>query len=228
MGIKLRPQTYSPNEIEKTRPADVPSSMGTSSYDQIYARILKHPKMQQFLDSVKRQVDSIQIDRYDFRVEPVKEFGQRAEVTPRFHVSQLDSTTTTGQVYISRSHFITKDEVNDIVRQLFGKPGGVPTYGCSLDVVTGVKTKKYQSFYNFVLYTTDSDLEEHFTKAKEKVARDIERLQQTEEFLERKQAFLIRSAIDNIKLVVKSYAFLGNDILKTAIDEFICHDIFNL
>lgn len=201
--------------------------MGQSSYEKIYKALYNTKQVQALLESVHEKIVNAHVFDVEFTLHRPEKTGDQARAAARFKVRLPTGTGSTenGQVWISLG--IDKRAVVPIVDELFGVKGGVPTYFCRKDVVTGEKYHKSAgSFPDWLDTELRSQFKAEIEAAQARILEEVRDWQGSELVARKQREFLVSSAMEDIKKVLAGYDHLGKDVLKSALDEFLVHSVF--
>lgn len=203
--------------------------MGESSYDKICSRMAEHKKVQEFLATIPEKLAAARVVRVDFVLERPEEVGKPARAVPKCIVEVNGSTNSTpdGRVWIALSTFITDGAVRPLIDELFGQPGGVPTYFCKKEILTGEKyDRRRNSFAEWLRANMVDQYRDLIAHTVERLAEEAKTALASEENVAKSREFLVRAACEDIKKALASYSHLGSEVLKAAVDEYLVHSIF--
>ena len=202
--------------------------MGCSSYDKVYERMADTKTVKALLAEIPLKLNDVHVLGVDFTLRRPDAIGRPATATPSFNVKVPGGVvhTENGQVYLDLGNTITEKSTNAIVEELFGKPGGVPTYFCRKSVVLGEDYRKgTHSFAAWLRSSMRDKFDEDFARAQERVKEEVCDWKSSELVARLQREFLVKNAIEDIKMALGAYDHLGKEVLKDAIDLYLCHAI---
>lgn len=202
--------------------------MADSSYEKVYQRIHETKQCKALLASIPPQIEDIHVIDVEFRLSRPDELGQPATAYSMFKVRVPggEIRTTDGSVSFDMSSLLGESRLRPLIEEVFGMPGGVPTYFCRKSVVNGRDYRKgTRSFSDWLIRQVGSRYEEALAKARKRVEQEVAEWKVSDHVLTKQRDFLVQCAIGDIKKALSAYDHLGKEVLKDAIDEYICHSI---
>ena len=201
--------------------------MGESSYIKIYAALEKTSECRALEQTLLRRIDSLAVTRVEWLLVRPSAIGVAADALPRFVVETCDgefSKTTGPDLWIGADRFVAYSEVREVVKATFGVKGKVPTYFCKESTVVDGSGNN-ESFHAWIKRAWSRKHMATTEAAGSCLAVQINRILASEQLQVDKRAFLVQSAIADIKAALGAYDHLGKEVLKEAIDEYIIHSI---
>lgn len=201
-----------------------------SSYDKIYLRMLDETEDGKALTTmVSKAYNEARIIRYSFEL---RMLGGVPFAEPRFHTNfhhpggshQFGSVSHCGV-----RNLFEPDDLTNLARRNFGST--VPTFFCLPNTVFGENSGKkrgrkdapsFRSWAQDVLMERFSEIQLATQKRLDEMAKII---QETPAFQAEGKEALIRFAMGEITRVLRSYSFLGDDVLREALREFHIEEV---
>ena len=202
--------------------------MSESSYEKVYKRIAATRQCKALLAGLSDQIEAIHVQDVEFTLHRPDELGKPADAIPVFKVSTPGgpSSTTNGQVYLELGNVLGERKLKPLIDEVFGVVGGVPTYFCRKSVVDGSEYRKGTiSFSSWLVRRIGSQHSDVIEQARARVLEEVRDWQSSELVARKQREFLVKCAVEDIKKALSSFSFLGKDVLKAAIDEFVVHEI---
>jgi hypothetical protein len=193
---------------------------GESSYDKVYQRIFATKQCKDLLAGIPRRIEEIHVVDVSFALQRPEEIGKPAVATPQFKVKGPDGefNTTNGQIYLELGGILSESKLRPLISEVFGVPGGVPTYFCRKGVVDGSDYRKgTASFSSWLVHRLGSTHDAAIATAKTRVLEQVRDWQASEHVAKKQREFLVANAVADIKKSLASYQHLGQDVLKSAL-----------
>jgi hypothetical protein len=205
---------------------------GESSYDKVYQRIFATKQCKDLLADIPRRIEEIHVVDVSFALQRPEEIGKPAVATPQFKVKGPDGefNTTNGQIYLelggTLGHILSESKLRPLISEVFGVPGGVPTYFCRKGVVDGSDYRKgTASFSHWLVHRLGSTHDAAIATAKTRVLEQVRDWQASEHVAKKQREFLVKCAVDDISKALGAYDHLGKEVLKQAVDLYLVHSI---
>ena len=203
--------------------------MSESSYEKVYKRIADTKQCKALLADLPRQIEDVHVVDVEFTLHRPDELGRPAEAIPSFKVKGPGGGlfgTTNGQIYLELQVILGERKLRPLIDEVFGRTGGVPTYFCRKTVVDGSEYRKgTMSFSSWLIRRIGNTHAAVIEQARTRVLEEVRDWQASELVVRKQREFLVKCAVEDIKKALSSFSFLGKDVLKAAIDEFVVHEI---
>lgn len=135
--------------------------------------------------------------------------------------------TSPNNLWLSVDNFFNNKESQVVVGANFGVKGRVATYFCRKTIISGEHSRRGTSSFNsWLSYSLSDKFQPQLVEAKNRVKAQMEEMRWSQAYADAEQAFLAECAIRDIKTALAAYKHLGDDMLKQAIREFLCDDVF--
>lgn len=210
-----------------------------SSYDKIARHLMGTPEAQEYLNEIRQSIERAEIVKYEFGL--VRREGQPVQARCSFVVR---AGTGSGSISkdqhgnwsnLSSWSFLHDDALKDIVDRNW-KTKRCPTYNCKKDdAMHGKDTRDGErsvGFYGAMRGAVDAVCREELDSGETRLQRMNRRLHvqaedvmASEEWKRDEFEYLRGHAVRDIVAVMKNYDFLGKEVLREALDQFVMHQI---
>lgn len=200
-------------------------------YEEAYKKLADHPRVKEACAKVREKVREVHVIGYSFEL--VTEPGRNAKTNTTFRIQCPNGEQ---RVAIGTGLWIpvAVPEAKQLAEELFGAPGGTPTFFCQKKIaMDGGDVKKRHSsgkrwqepFHDWLESRMRDDLSVERHEAELRVRRQMQEMMDDPKFDVERRGFLVRSAVESIGNALAAFSFLGKDVLKQALDEYIVHEI---
>lgn len=204
--------------------------MGESSYDKVYKLLEATKECRELEAAVGRRIASMKVTSVTFSLMAPDSVGQPATASPRFVVAVEDKElmkVSAWDFWLSVSTFVQQNETRAVVEANFGVKGRVATYFCRKTVLTGEDNRRgTSSFHNHLCYSLGEKFDQEMKDAKERIKAQVLEMKESEAYALAEREFLATCAVKDIKAALAAYKHLGDAMLKQAVQEFLCDDVF--
>ncbi len=195
-----------------------------SSYERVYALLAATHEAVAIKSRVKHQLDTVCIKEWEFELQD----GDRPSVLARFKTHLPYHSFTLDNCRLEAYRLVGHDELQAIVENHFGRD--VPTFFCRKSTVLEGCTRERgraeaKSFSTWFLTQIEKDFVPIQNAAQARLLEAARAVAKTPDFLAEEQASLLRYCHDEIVGVMSKYSFLGEDVLKNAIREYVASDV---
>jgi hypothetical protein len=202
-----------------------------SSYSKVYHLLLNTPEGRALEIELIKACETAKIVAVTFDLQPGE---KHPEAVPQFKIkfgSHDFSVRTEEAIVLHASHVVSSTACERVVDRRFGKDkqDGVSTFNCSRKVVdNGIWKSRGGHIDSFGSWASSKIGEIHrarIIETQDRLKVELRHMLHTDDFKAARHEALKGYAIDAIVHVMSDYAWLGKEVLKEALDAFICHDV---
>lgn len=196
-----------------------------SSYYKVLSVLANFPESKEISEILTHRVKTAHIKDTHFSVN-----SWNASINHTFKMAMETGTLAGSTVFETKTlnegsskdrlKELLKDSIretcNDIVLAHFGQKN-CPTYNCKKDKVDLSK-------YLFDRWYLDGSNED-FCSAVDALESEMNRLATTEEFSKKSRMVLSRGAIEDIKISLRKFSAVSEDVVQEAVNEYLCERV---
>ena len=214
-----------------------------SSYEtKIYPRLLATALGQVMWERIINRLLSMKVNDYAFKNSSGSGNGDTSIKTEIYFQYLIDDGSIDYQMFssefqiqnITSDHivltkfYLIKDDPDDVILNCFGKDKGVPTFNCTKSVCLDGRFKFKNTVPSFSVWIwrqiQDSKI---YSDTQKRLHDQILNLFHSSEFRQNKLESQAQFACTEIKDIMMKYSWLGDDVLKRAIQTFVIGDVLD-
>jgi hypothetical protein len=204
-----------------------------SSYSKVYKLLLATPDGQALENELVRACDTAKITGVTFDLCAGEKHPEAAPMFKgKFGPHEFSARSITN-ISLRASAVVSSANCNVICDKRFGKEkqGGVSTFNCSRAVLNHGTWRSrgghIDAFHEWAANKLGEKYAEKIQEAENRLKAELTLMTQSDEFRAARHEALKGYAIDAIVHVMSDYAWLGKEVLKEALDNFIVHDVID-